>query len=156
MDAIALIQKNFLLTIMDYQPGQQLSLIAEDFGCEPEVGDWHGDTRNIPLRERSIEEIRAHFVRSMEGNGGQTKNRDLFVEGNGGQTQTRILSMEGNGGQTSQIDGGQNKNLSIFDRSRGDDGTWIEKQKRKSGEFEYLRWREPSGIKRSKYLGKVA
>lgn len=127
---------------MDYQQGQQLSLIAEDFGCDPEVGDWHGDTRTIPLRDRSIAEIRAHFVRSMEGSGGQL--------------QKLVIAMEGNGGQTDNSDGGQFKNSSIFDRHRGDEGTWVERQKRKSGEFEYLRWRDRSGVKRSKYLGKIA
>ncbi|AFY94635.1 hypothetical protein [Chamaesiphon minutus] len=142
---------------MDYQPGQQLSLIAEDFGCEPEVGDWHGDTRSVPLRERSIEEVRAYFVRSVGGkpdlnvalhDGGQTKNSlaSIDVEGNGGQPQTRIVSMEGNGGQF--------KNRWIPEV--GDDGTWIETQHRKTGDFKYLRWREfATGIKRSHYQGKA-
>jgi hypothetical protein len=55
---------------MDYLVGDQLSLIAEDFECDrSDVGDWGVDTR-VPLREKSIDEIRAHFVRSVGGKPG--------------------------------------------------------------------------------------
>jgi hypothetical protein len=95
-----------------------------------------------------------HPLKTVENNGGQNKNHSLkSAPRGGGQPQTGILPMEGNGGQNKNppTDGGE----SLFTRSRGDDGTWIEKQTRKSGVFEYLRWRDFDGTKRAKYLGKV-
>jgi hypothetical protein len=117
---------------------KQLSLIAED-DVAGDYCDWSIDTNPSPELARSIERVLDYF--------------------HGGQPQTRILSMEGNGGQppldSALHDGGQIKN-SIFHKDRGDDGTWIEKQNRKTGTFEYLRWRDLDGTKRAKYLGKVA
>jgi hypothetical protein len=153
---------------MYYQDHKQLSLIAED-DVEYDYCDWSIDTNPSPELQRSIEAVREYF------DGGQIKNRPLnsaLHDGgqiknsspnsalhDGGQPQTRILSMEGSGGQpppnSALHDGGQIKN-SIFDRSRGEDGTWVEKQNRKTGIFEYLRWRDLDGTKRAKYLGKVA
>jgi hypothetical protein len=110
---------------MDRLTGTQLSLIADE-DSPYQYADWAIDTSCPTSSSRSI---------------------------NGGQPQTRILSMEGNGGQNknSLMEGTE----SMFTRSRGDDGTWIEKQTRKSGIFEYLRWRDFDGTKRAKYLGKV-
>jgi hypothetical protein len=123
---------------MDRLTGTQLSLIETE-ESPYQYPDWAIDTTPPPARS---------------SDGGQNKNRPLnSAPRGGGQPQTRILPMEGNGGQ--------NKNpptdppSSMFTRSRGDDGTWIEKQNRKSGVFEYLRWRDFDGRKRAKYLGKV-
>jgi hypothetical protein len=166
---------------MERLAGEQLSLIAEsDFDCPPS-NDWAIDTDPCPpLRERSIDEIRQTFVSLSRG--GQNKNSPTppVALHSGGQPQTRITSMEGNGGQTSNNGGGQFKNgcnraevssacvvpsnrlfdrpaARLRDRSEGDEGTWVEIQHRKNGSFKYLRWREfKTGIKRSKYLGKVA
>jgi hypothetical protein len=138
---------------MYYQDHKQLSLIAED-DVEYDYCDWSIDTNPSPELQRSIEAVREYF------DGGQIKNCPPHSAlHDGGQPQTRILSMEGSGGQiknhphSALHDGGQ---ISIFTRSRGDDGTWIEKQNRKTGIFEYLRWRDLDGTKRAKYLGKVA
>jgi hypothetical protein len=124
---------------MDRLTGTQLSLIADE-ESPYQYPDWAIDASPPPARSTD---------------GGQTKNRPLdSALHDGGQPETRILPMEGNGGQ--------NKNpppdppSSMFTRSRGDDGTWIEKQTRKSGVFEYLRWRDFDGKKRAKYLGKVS
>jgi hypothetical protein len=81
--------------------------------------------------------------------GGQNKNSlGQIAPHDGGQTVESGL-------EAAPHDGGQNKN-SLFDRSEGDTGTWIEIEHRKGGNYKYLRWRECSGKKRSKYLGKVS
>jgi hypothetical protein len=125
---------------MDRLSGTQLSLIADE-ESPYQYADWAIDTSCPAPTNRSSD-------------GGQNKNPPLnFALHDGGQAETGILPMEGNGGQNKNPppNGGQ----SIFTRSRGDDGTWIEKQTRKSGVFEYLRWRDFDGTKRAKYLGKV-
>ena len=129
-----------LLTIMDYLAGEQLSLIAEDIEHYA-PGDWDVDNRFYNWK-----------------NGGQNKNRSLAsMEGNGGQPQTVNPRMEGNGGQNknlSQLTPCPPSTGSIFTRFEGDDGTWIEKQKRGEHTYKYLRWREGK-TKRGKYLGKL-
>jgi hypothetical protein len=140
---------------MYHEDYKQLSLMAEDVDECCDYCDWSIDTNPSPEQQRSIERVLDYF------HGGQTSPDSALHHG--GQPQTRILSMEGSGGQIKNCPphsalhhGGQIKNRSIFDRHRGDDGTWIEKQNRKTGTFEYLRWRELDGTKRAKYLGKVA
>jgi hypothetical protein len=156
---------------MYHEDYKQLSLMAEDVDECCDYCDWSIDTNPSPEQQRSIERVLDYFH-----DGGQTSPNSALHHG--GQPQTRILSMEGNGGQIKNCPpnsalhhGGQNKKRldpvgspdhgnetrrSIFDRHRGDDGTWIEKQNRKTGIFEYLRWRELDGTKRAKYLGKLA
>lgn len=131
---------------MDYQQGHQLSLIAEDFGCESEVGDWSVDTKAIPLGERSIEDIRSYFVRSVGGkHGGQNENStDKPPKNLPPIRETAISECPPHGGQI--------KN-SLFDRNEGDPGTWVEKERRGIKIYRYLRWREHDGSKPSKYLG---
>jgi hypothetical protein len=138
--AIALIYKTFLPIIMKHLVGDQLSLIAgDDFDCG-DVGDWGVDTR--PVQDRSILHDRATWIdRARDGE--QNKKIALPV---------------------APHRGGQNKNRSIeetcppslFDFKEGDPGTWVETEHRKGGDYKYLRWRECSGKKRSKYLGKVS
>jgi hypothetical protein len=136
---------------MDYLNGDQLSLIAETEDYAPS-GDWHYDT---PVQARSIDEHRQIWIQRAR-DGGQNKNLSLPVAlHRGGQAQTRITPMEGNGGQNKNSGIPPSCPPSLFTKSEGDDGTWIEIQRRAGGEYRYLRWREVSGKKRSKYLGKV-
>jgi hypothetical protein len=119
---------------MDYLQGQQLSLTAED-DSQYQYADWEIDT-SLPA---SV---------GWSSDGGQIKNPSTQIAPHdGGQTVESGL-------ESAPHRGGQNKN-SLFDRSEGDAGTWIEIEHRKGGDYKYLRWRECSGKKRSKYLGKV-
>ena len=130
---------------MDYLAGDQLSLIAEDEDCA-DVGDWARDVRPVSLREKSIEEIRAYFVKSVGGkHGGQIKNSpDLALETLPPIRETDVSECPPHGSAPSN---------SIFTRTEGDDGTWIEKERRGNKIYRYLRWRELDGRKPSKYLG---
>jgi hypothetical protein len=118
---------------MDRLTGTQLSLIADE-ESPYQYSDWAIDTS--PPETRS-------------SNGGQNKNEPAKVAPHrGGQTVESGL-------EPAPHDGGQNKN-SLFDKSEGDAGTWTEIEHRKGGDYKYLRWRECSGKKKSKYLGKVS
>jgi hypothetical protein len=133
---------------MKHLVGDQLSLIAgDDFDCG-DVGDYGVDTR--PIQDRAIQDDRATWI-DRARDGGQTKNQPLPVAPHrGGQTKNLVNDTC----PPPPFDGGQSKN-SIFDRNEGDPGTWVETDHRKGGDYKYLRWRECSGKKPSKYLGKV-
>jgi hypothetical protein len=139
---------------------KQLSLIAEGVAGDPlrddveyDYCDWSIDTAPSPELQRSIERVLDYF------DGGQIKNSP--PTNFGGQPQTRILPMGGNGGQTknrqhlASCPPKDPAKKSMFARAEGDEGTWIEIDRRKSGDYRYLRWREGK-IKRGKYLGKAA
>jgi hypothetical protein len=129
-----LVQKH-LFTIMDRLIGTQLSLIA-DKESPYQYADWAIDTSCPAPANRS-------------SHGGQNKNSPVQIAPHdGGQTVESVL-------EAAPHHGGQNKN-SLFDKSEGDAGTWTEIEHRTGGDYKYLRWRECSGKKRSKYLGKVS
>jgi hypothetical protein len=136
--------------------GEQLSLIAEELEYENQIGDWGRDTQSVPLREKSISEIRAYFIKSARG--GQIKNSS---SGRGEPLPpTRddaILTCPPHGGQIKNLtpDPTCPPRLSLFDRNIGDDGTWTETERRGDKVYRYLRWRDQDGTKRSKYLGKL-
>ncbi len=147
---------------MDFIQGEQLSLIAEEISDYGTVGDWSVDVDDSeparyncpPLRERSHEQIRAHFVTLARG--GQFKNSPAEVAPHdGGQTVERGLEVAPHDGGQNKKRGGSPAQHLLCDRSEGDEGTWIEIDRRNGGDYKYLRWRECSGKKRSKYLGKV-
>ncbi len=122
---------------MKHLVGDQLSLIAgDDFDCG-DVGDWGVDTR--PIQDRSIQDDRATWI-DRARDGGQTKN---LVN----DTCPPLPPTDEKDVLTCPP--------SIFARNEGDPGTWVETEHRKGGNYRYLRWRECSGKKPSKYLGKV-
>jgi hypothetical protein len=138
---------------MDRYQGEQLSLIAETDDYTP-VGDW---AHEVSVQERSREQHRAIWI-ARANDGGQNKNYPTcqLAPHHGGQVQTRTTPSKSSGGQL----GGLAQFLTcppstLFDRHEGDEGTWTEIKSRKYGEYKYLRWRDFSGKKRSKYLGKV-
>ena len=86
--------------------------------------------------------------------GGQFKNSFPLVGGNcRGQPDPEPVKLP----PTDQNCRGQQlpPTLSLFDKNEGDPGTWVERKHRDGNIYLYLRWRELSGKKKSKYLRKL-
>lgn len=138
---------------MDRFSGDQLSILAQlDYETTTPSTVWAEDTKETDDWE--YERIRREYV--ARANGGQVRNPASIIADSGGQTSEPQPHIDTSGGQLSSGDNclpptkRYSKPMAILPPGVA---TWIEVDRRRSGDYGYQRWRN-DGIKRSRYLGK--